>query len=95
MFGNVHAEYDKIAKGVGTLDPVSIYDKPLAGHPNKHIREAIAYAEQRGWTITKASGRAHVYGTLWCSQSGRIGCRFRVYGTPRTRRSCASHSPRR
>jgi hypothetical protein len=51
---------------------------------NKHIREAIGYAQERGWTFTKASGRAHIFGTLWCPRGGRDGCRFRVYSTPRS-----------
>jgi hypothetical protein len=32
----------------------------MAAHPNKHIREAIRYAEDHGWTFSKASGRAHI-----------------------------------
>ena len=56
----------------------------MARHPNKHIREAIKYAEANGWNFTKASGRAHVFGVLWCRQGDRTGCRFRVYATPRS-----------
>jgi hypothetical protein len=56
----------------------------MANHPNKHIREAIEYAEENGWTFTKASSRAHIFGTLWCRQRDRSGCRFRVYSTPRS-----------
>ena len=43
----------------------------MAKHPNKHIREAIEYAEGNGWTFTKASGRAHIFRTLWCSRRDR------------------------
>ena len=32
----------------------------VADHPNKHIRTAIRYAEQAGWTVTKTGGRAHI-----------------------------------
>jgi hypothetical protein len=32
----------------------------LLSIPNKHIREAIEYAEVHGWTFTKAGGRARV-----------------------------------
>lgn len=56
----------------------------MANHPDKHIREAIAYAEEMDWTFTKASARAHIFGTLWCPLSDRNGCRFRVYSTPRS-----------
>ena len=55
----------------------------MADHPNKHIREAIRYAEAKGWTVTKAGPRAHVWGVLWCPQSSRDGCRIRVMSTPR------------
>ncbi len=55
---------------------------PVANHPNKHIRAAIKYAEDHGWTFTKAGGQAHIFGTLWCRQGDRTGCRFRVFSTP-------------
>ena len=38
----------------------------MAHHPNKHIRAAVEYAEQRGWTLRKAGARAHVWGRLYC-----------------------------
>lgn len=50
-------------------------------HPNKHIREAIKYAEQHGWTFT--ASRGHNYGLLWCPEASRAGCRQPVYSTPR------------
>ncbi|MDA1049533.1 MAG: hypothetical protein O3C40_03515 [Planctomycetota bacterium] len=53
-------------------------------HPNKHIREAIEYAEQHGWTFVKASARAHIYGTLYCPLRTRDGHRQPVYSTPRS-----------
>ena len=52
-------------------------------HSNKHIREAIRYAESKGWTVAKAGPRAHIWGTLWCPQASREGCRIRVMSTPR------------
>ena len=55
----------------------------MAKHPNKHIREAIRYGESRGWTFTKASARAHIWGTLLCPHHAREGCRIRVMSTPR------------
>ena len=56
----------------------------MADHPNKHIREAIRYAESNGWTVTHAGSRAHIWGTLWCPHSSRDGCRIRVMSTPRS-----------
>ena len=29
-------------------------------HSNKHIRDAIRYAESNGWKVTKAGPRAHI-----------------------------------
>lgn len=52
-------------------------------HPNKHIREAIEYAQERGWTFLKAGPRAHIYGTLLCPERSRDGHRQPVYCTPR------------
>ena len=53
-----------------------------AKHPNKHIRAAIQYALDHGWTFIKTGGRAHAFGRLRCPAAG--GCQFSVYGTPRT-----------
>ena len=50
----------------------------MADHQNKHIRESIRYAESKGWTLTKAGPRAHIWGMLWCPESSREGCRIRV-----------------
>ncbi len=55
----------------------------MANHPNKHIREAIEYAEAHGWRLHEGKRRAHIFGTLWCPLATREGCRFRVYSTPR------------
>jgi hypothetical protein len=54
----------------------------VADHQNKHIRAAIRYAEQNGWTVTKDGPRAHIWGTLYCRHSGRDGCRISVMSTP-------------
>lgn len=53
-------------------------------HPNKHIREAIKYAEQNGWTFLKAGPRAHRYGTLYCPLRTQDGHRQAVFSTPRS-----------
>lgn len=55
----------------------------MADHPNKHIREAIRHAERKGWRVIKAGPRAHIWGTVWCPESTREGCRIRVMSTPR------------
>ncbi|MDP6110490.1 MAG: hypothetical protein QGF00_19040 [Planctomycetota bacterium] len=55
----------------------------MADHPNKHIREAIDYAENRGWRVQKAGGHAHIWGTLFCPLQTRGGCIFNVHSTPR------------
>lgn len=31
-------------------------------HPNGHIRAAVDYAIQHGWTLQKAGPRAHIWG---------------------------------
>lgn len=56
---------------------------PMAKHPNKHIREALLYAQRRGWRFVKAGGHAHVWGELYCPLASREGCIVRVYSTPR------------
>lgn len=56
----------------------------MAEHPNKHIREAIKYAESKGWTFERAAGgHAHVYGMLYCPRRRRDGHRVPVYCTPK------------
>ena len=55
----------------------------MADRQNKHIREAIRYAEERGWTTTKAGPLAHLWGVILCPGGGRDGCRIRVMSTPR------------
>lgn len=55
----------------------------MTRHPNKHIREAIKYAEQNGWRLVKAGGQAHIWGKLLCPLRSRDGCYFNVHSTPR------------
>lgn len=55
----------------------------MAEHPNKHIRDAIRYAEDNGWSFMKAGPRAHVFGMLLCPLRSREGHRVRVDSTPR------------
>jgi len=55
----------------------------VAEHPNKHIREAIAYAQARGWRVVKAAAHSHTWGKLLCPQHDRDGCYFNVNSTPR------------
>jgi hypothetical protein len=58
--------------------------RPVNDHPNRHIREAIDYALQRGWRLKKAGPRAHIWGRLFCPQSDREGCMISVFSTPRS-----------
>ncbi|MBM83975.1 MAG: hypothetical protein CMJ78_25750 [Planctomycetaceae bacterium] len=53
-----------------------------AKHPNKHIQEAIEHAQSQGWRLTKSGGQAHIWGTVWCPDASRDGCRFRIFSTP-------------
>ncbi|MYK40526.1 MAG: hypothetical protein F4049_09950 [Gemmatimonadetes bacterium] len=52
-------------------------------HPNKHIRAAIAYALDHGWTVRRAGPRAHTWGRLYCALRDRTGCARAVYSTPK------------
>ncbi|MCY3767175.1 MAG: hypothetical protein OXH06_17280 [Gemmatimonadetes bacterium] len=56
----------------------------LSDHPNRHIRAAIAYALEHGWTFRKAGPRAHTWGRLFCPLRDRSGCVRAVYSTPRS-----------
>ncbi|MFO0965875.1 MAG: hypothetical protein U0793_09875 [Gemmataceae bacterium] len=51
-------------------------------HPNKHIRQALKYAEKQGWTIKKSGPRAHAWGVIYCS-FGHPDCWIAVYSTPK------------
>jgi len=50
-------------------------------HPNKHIREAIKYAEECGWRIVMSKGHAYcrIYGGC-----GHRDCQKSVWSTPRS-----------
>jgi hypothetical protein len=55
-------------------------------HPNKHIREALKYAETHGWTFTKSRG--HAYGRIRC-EYGHHRCQMwfgQRLGVPKTMR---------
>ena len=60
-----------------------------ANHSNKHVREAIAYAESRGWRFVKGGGHAHPFGKLLCPANTRGGCIANVHSTPRNPQSHA------
>lgn len=36
----------------------------VSGHSKKEVREALAYASDRGWTIHP--GGSHRWGIIWC-----------------------------
>lgn len=48
-------------------------------HPDKDIRKAISDAQRAGWTVEKAKGTGHRWGTLSCGQ----GCGVAIWSTPR------------
>ncbi|MEZ6102670.1 MAG: hypothetical protein R3E01_27330 [Pirellulaceae bacterium] len=50
-------------------------------HPNKHIENAVSYAESLGWRVEISGG--HAWGRLFCPQSSREGCIVSVWSTPR------------
>ena len=60
-----------------------------AKYPNKHIREAISYAESQGWRFVKGGGHAHPFGKLLCPANARGGCIANVHSTPRNPQSHA------
>ena len=55
----------------------------MIDHPDKHVREAVAYAIARGWRLVETGPRAHACGRLYCPAEARRGCIISVYGTPR------------
>ena len=61
-------------------------DEAVADHPNRHIREALKYADEQGWTIRKSGPRAHAWDVIFCS-FGYRACWMAIYSTPRTRKS--------
>jgi hypothetical protein len=54
----------------------------MPNDPNKHIRSALKYAEEKGWTIRKAGPRAHAWAVIYC-QFGHGECWMSIYSTPR------------
>ena len=58
-------------------------------HPNKHIEEAIRYAESVGWRVQVSGG--HAWGRLFCPQSSQQGCIISVWSTPRNPENHARH----
>ncbi|MBA4107686.1 MAG: hypothetical protein C0485_18285 [Pirellula sp.] len=55
-------------------------------HPNKHIREALAYAEKQSWQFAKSRG--HAYGRIRCD-FGHRECQIWIWSTPRNPESHA------
>lgn len=49
-------------------------------HPNKHIREALKYAQSQGWRIVMSNG--HAYCRIYCG-IGHADCKKSVWSTPR------------
>lgn len=53
-------------------------------HPNKHIEEALKYAEDQGWRVEKAGKSAHAWGRIYCGGGQREDCIISVWSTPRS-----------
>jgi hypothetical protein len=49
-------------------------------HLNKHIREALKYAEEHGWRIVMSKG--HAYCRLY-GGCGHSDCKMSVWSTPK------------
>lgn len=47
-------------------------------HPNKHIEEALQYAESKSWRIEKSAGQAHSWGKMYCPENSPI-CRDNLF----------------
>lgn len=58
-----------------------------ARHPNKHIEDAVKYAESLGWDVRLSNG--HAWGRLLCPRHTREGCAISVWSTPRNPESHA------
>jgi hypothetical protein len=53
---------------------------PRPRHPDKHIEEAVAFAERNGWTVEISNG--HAWGRIYCPHANRDGCKLSVSSTP-------------
>lgn len=60
-------------------------------HPNKHIEEAVSYAENIGWIYKKSGNSSHCWGHLLCPCCSRNGCIIQVYSTPKVPENHAKH----
>jgi hypothetical protein len=49
-------------------------------HPNKHIRAALEYADEKGWRFIKSHG--HAFGRILCGH-GHGDCQMSIWSTPR------------
>lgn len=54
----------------------------VAEHPNRHVREALKYAQELGWIVRKSGPRAHAWGVIYC-QFGHREWWMSVYSTPK------------
>ena len=52
-------------------------------HPNKHIDDAITFAEANGWRYKKSGKSAHAWGRLLCVLQNREGCSMSIWSAPR------------
>lgn len=58
-------------------------------HPNKHIENAIKYAEKHGWRYQQTGKSAHAWGRMLCILEDRKGCSMSIWSTPRNQENHA------
>lgn len=52
-------------------------------HPDKHIENAVSFAESKGWRFVAAGKSSHAWGRLFCPSGQPGGCKLSVASTPR------------
>lgn len=55
----------------------------MAKHPNKHIQEALEYAQKHGWEIIPSGKSSHSFCRLRCKR-GHNEHQMSVWSTPRS-----------
>lgn len=52
-------------------------------HTSKEISNAIEFAIANGWSVVENTGKNHIKCELYCHESSRDGCIYRVSCTPK------------
>ncbi len=58
-------------------------------HPNKHIEEAVSYAESLHWRVEVSGG--HAWWRLYCPERSPEGCIVSVWSSPKKPENHARH----